>query len=143
VRSPEAARAAPPIALSRRFRRAAKPCYLSAAPAAVPARRAVPIRGFMRAGAMTDELETRKKRLLFQSWHRGSRETDLVLGRFADRYLASMDKPMLDQFEQLLGEEDADIWNWITGRDPLPEDLDNGLTRMVLASAGVVTDQQG
>jgi antitoxin CptB len=87
---------------------------------------------------MTDKWETRRKRLLFQSWHRGSREADLVIGKFADRHLAGMDAAQLDQFEQFLGEEDADIWNWITGREPLPEDLDNSLTRLVLASAGIV-----
>ena len=29
-------------------------------------------------------LDERRKRLLFRSWHRGIREMDLVLGRFAD-----------------------------------------------------------
>ena len=30
----------------------------------------------------------RRKRLLFRSWHRGTREADLLLGPFAERHLA-------------------------------------------------------
>jgi antitoxin CptB len=60
-----------------------------------------------------------------------------VLGKFADRHLAAMTLAELDQFERFLAEEDPDIWNWVTGRDPLPEDQDNELTRRLLASCGV------
>ena len=35
---------------------------------------------------MTD-VETRRKRLLFRSWHRGTKETDLLLGSFAEQHL--------------------------------------------------------
>ena len=33
------------------------------------------------------DLERRRKRLRYGSWHRGMREVDLVLGRFADAHL--------------------------------------------------------
>ena len=32
----------------------------------------------------------RRKRLRYRSWHRGMKEMDLILGRFADRALATM-----------------------------------------------------
>ncbi len=64
---------------------------------------------------MTETEEIRRKRLAFRSWHRGTRETDLLLGSFADAYLASLAPAELDAFEALLEETDADLWDWITG----------------------------
>ena len=72
---------------------------------------------------MTDADEIRRKRLLFQSWHRGMKEMDLVLGNFAERYLAEFTPAQLDTYESLLAEEDADLWIWLTGRSPVPEDV--------------------
>lgn len=56
----------------------------------------------------------RLKRLLYRSWHRGCKETDVVLGHFAETHLAAMDDDMLDCYERLLDEQDHDIWGWIT-----------------------------
>ena len=35
-------------------------------------------------------LDDRRKRLLFRCWHRGTREMDLILGRFADAEIATL-----------------------------------------------------
>jgi antitoxin CptB len=72
---------------------------------------------------MTDADETRRKRLLFQSWHRGMKEMDLVLGRFGESHLARFTSAQLDTYEQLLEEDDADLWSWITGRAPVPDEV--------------------
>ncbi len=72
---------------------------------------------------MPDVAEIRRKRLLFQSWHRGMKEMDLVLGNFADRHLMGFTVAQLDTYEALLAEEDADLWLWLTGREELPEDV--------------------
>ena len=51
--------------------------------------------GFGRDGQMTgttrssNGLDDRRKRLLFRCWHRGTREMDLILGRFADAEIAN------------------------------------------------------
>ncbi|MFW0776690.1 MAG: succinate dehydrogenase assembly factor 2 [Rickettsiales bacterium] len=60
--------------------------------------------------------ETRIKRLIFQSAHRGCKETDLVLGQFAERGMRELSDDMLDLYEEFLEEHDADIWNWISGK---------------------------
>lgn len=72
---------------------------------------------------MTDADEIRRKRLLFQSWHRGMKEMDLVLGNFAERHLAGFTAAQLDTYESLLAEEDADLWTWLTGRAAVPDDV--------------------
>ncbi len=62
----------------------------------------------------------RIKRLLYQSWYRGCKETDRILGHFARAHLATFSAAELDRFEQLLQEEDVDLFAWITGKKPLP-----------------------
>jgi antitoxin CptB len=58
----------------------------------------------------------RLKRLYFRSAHRGSKETDLILGPFAKARLPEMDDAALDEFETFLEENDNDIWDWVSGK---------------------------
>lgn len=67
------------------------------------------------------------KRLRYRSWHRGCKETDLVLGRYCDAQLEQMDEAALARFEALLDEEDADIWAWLTDKTPCPKPEFNAL----------------
>lgn len=65
-------------------------------------------------------LEFRQRRAAFRAWHRGIREADLMIGGFADAYLAEWDIATLDWFEALLEEQDVDILAWATGAAPVP-----------------------
>jgi len=78
-------------------------------------------------------LDIRRKRLLFRSWHRGTREADLLLGSFAEKYLADFDEPQLDEFEAMLDCADAELFDWLTGRTEPPPERENGVTRLLLA----------
>jgi len=81
---------------------------------------------------VTSSSEIRRKRLLFRSWHRGTRESDLILGRFADAHLAGFDEHRLDRYEALLDCADADIFDWVSGRAAPPPEHDNDVTRLLL-----------
>jgi antitoxin CptB len=72
---------------------------------------------------MTDDLETRRKRLMYQANHRGTQESDLVIGGFARRHLAEFDAAELDRFEALISLADADLMDWLSGRDEPPAAL--------------------
>jgi antitoxin CptB len=61
------------------------------------------------------------KKLTHQSWHRGTRENDLLLGLFADEVLPTLSATELKAYEDMLIHEDADLFAWITGRHPIPE----------------------
>ena len=50
----------------------------------------------------SDGLDDRRKRLLFRCWHRGTREMDLILGRFADAEIAGLADEELSQLEHLI-----------------------------------------
>ena len=65
----------------------------------------------------------RIKRLKFRSWHRGWKETDLILGSFADARLETLSDADLASYEQLLEQDDDIIWNWIVGKEPTPAEF--------------------
>ena len=58
----------------------------------------------------SDGLDDRRKRLLFRCWHRGTREMDLILGRFADAAIADLTDAELEQLEQLIEVPDPDLY---------------------------------
>jgi antitoxin CptB len=65
-------------------------------------------------------LDDRRKRLLFRCWHRGTREMDLILGRFADTNIASLTDVEISELEHLIEIPDPDLYAAITGDNPLP-----------------------
>ncbi|HEY3912612.1 MAG TPA: succinate dehydrogenase assembly factor 2 [Stellaceae bacterium] len=82
---------------------------------------------------MTSPSDLRRKRLLFRSWHRGTRESDLILGRFADAYLSGFDHAQLDRYEALLECADADLYDWVARRAAPPPTHDHDVMRLLLA----------
>jgi antitoxin CptB len=76
--------------------------------------------------------DIRRKRLLFRSWHRGTRETDLILGRFAEAHLADFDADQLDRYEALLECSDADLFDWVSGQASPPPTQDHDVMRLLL-----------
>lgn len=82
------------------------------------------------AGA--DDLVRRRKRLKFRSWHRGTKEMDLLLGPFADACLDGFDAASLAEFEALLEVPEPDLYEWILGRAaPPPEARSSVLDRLI------------
>ena len=70
---------------------------------------------------MTENRETRIKRLRLRCWRRGTKEMDLLLGKFADSALEGLDNGALDDVEALMEENDNDLYLWISGAEPVPE----------------------
>lgn len=77
-----------------------------------------------------DNISIKRKRLIFRSWHRGTREIDLMLGGFADAHVPYFDEAMLDLYDEFLLNSDPDIYNWITGQEPFP--LNDALSGLLL-----------
>ena len=80
---------------------------------------------------MGETAEIRRKRLHFRSWHRGTRELDLVLGGFADRHLAGLTPEQLDRYESLIANPDPDIYQWVSGGWPVPAAYDNDVMDLI------------
>jgi antitoxin CptB len=54
--------------------------------------------------------DVRSRRLLFRCRHRGTQESDLILGSFAETSLARLDSIQPDRFEALLDCPDTDLF---------------------------------
>ena len=66
------------------------------------------------------EKDHRIKRLKYRANHRGIKEMDIILGRFANAQLDGMDDDHLDDFERLMQESDRDLLTWFTHETPMP-----------------------
>jgi len=85
-----------------------------------------------RAGeTMSESSEIRRKRLRFRSWHRGTREMDLLLGAFADAHLEGLSDDQLGRYEALLELSDPDLFAWIRGREAVPPAYDNDVFKLL------------
>lgn len=60
-------------------------------------------------------------RLRYRSLHRGCKETDLVLGKYAVDNVDILDDDSLNLFEAFLEEDDGEIWNWLVEKTPCPK----------------------
>jgi antitoxin CptB len=71
---------------------------------------------------MTKEnIEQLVKKLLYQSTHRGCKESDLLLGSFASSRLSTMNKKQLKVFSEILDLPDVDFYDYFTGARDLPQ----------------------
>ncbi len=78
--------------------------------------------------------EHRIKRLAMRSMRRGIKEMDLILQAFAGVALGGMDDASLALYDQLLEENDHDLYSWINGQVPAPEQY-AGLIGQIAATA--------
>ena len=84
----------------------------------------------------SEGLDARRRRLLFRSWHRGIREMDLVLGRFADAQIAALSDADLEEYERLLEIPDQQMLAWVIGAEQPPAVVDTPLFRRLRAFHG-------
>lgn len=62
---------------------------------------------------MTDDVESRRRRAAFRATHRGNKEMDWLIGRFAQARLAAMPLEALTAFERLLLVPDPNLYDMI------------------------------
>jgi antitoxin CptB len=87
------------------------------------------------------DIAARRRRLRFRAWHRGMRELDLLLGRFADVVIDDLDGTDLADFETLLGLPDPEVLAWIVGDCAVPSEDDSPILQRILSFHGTVTKQ--
>ena len=61
------------------------------------------------------ELNFRLKRINIIGRRRGSKELDLIFGRFIDVKLKELDDPLLRQFEEFLELNESDLYDYFFG----------------------------
>ncbi|KAI9298560.1 DUF339-domain-containing protein, partial [Neoconidiobolus thromboides FSU 785] len=68
--------------------------------------------------------ENLRRRLVYQCRKRGILETDLILSTFVGKYLNDLSYEDCKQFDQLLNENDWDIYYWATEERTPPANIE-------------------
>ena len=58
-------------------------------------------------------------------------ETDILIGGFAKGRIGDLSDDQLDRLEALLDHNDNDLYDWISGRSPVPPELDNDVMMFI------------
>ena len=58
-----------------------------------------------------------KKSIIYRSWHRGTKEMDLLLGKFVKKYINTFNETQLDYLAELLNIDDEIIYKWYLNKD--------------------------
>ena len=56
-----------------------------------------------------------KKKIIYRSNYRGTKEMDKLLGKFTERYINELDKKDLIDLEKLLDLDDNNLYNYYNG----------------------------
>jgi len=79
----------------------------------------------------SEGLDLRRRKALYHAWHRGTREMDLVLGRFADAEIHALTDDEMSTFELLMEAPDRDLFSWMTGSAETPGNYDTPVFRRI------------
>ncbi len=66
---------------------------------------------------VTSDLDTRRRRAAYRAAHRGTKEMDFMIGRYAEAVLPTLADPDLGRFEQFLSLSDPDLQKWLLKPD--------------------------
>jgi antitoxin CptB len=69
---------------------------------------------------MSDDAETRRRRAAYRACHRGTKEMDWILGRFAAAEVPAMPEERLALFERMLALPDPELQDMILHPDLAP-----------------------
>ena len=81
------------------------------------------------------QLDSRRKRILFRANHRGTHETDLLVGGFVTARITSLTDAELDQIEEIMELPDPDLADWLSGRREIPAYAESPMLRAMLEAA--------
>lgn len=72
------------------------------------------------------------KKLKYQSNHRGCKETDIMLGSFAEKYLNTFSNSELEDYSELLEISDNTLYDWVTGKASPSAEQNNKVLRLLI-----------
>jgi len=84
-------------------------------------------------GADFTALDERRRRLRYRLWHRGTREMDLIMGRFADAMIGELTESDLGDLERLAELPDPQLYAWVSGAEAVPPAFDMALFHQLRA----------
>ena len=79
---------------------------------------------------MTTNIEQIKKKIIYRSNYRGTKEMDKLLGAFTNKYLDQLDYEDLNELIKLLEIDDNNLYNFYNGLDTNIEFEDNKINNL-------------
>ncbi len=74
-------------------------------------------------GRSDENIENKRKRLVFRSSHRGIKEMDLIMGSFAVQNVPNFTVEELAEYDELLCNNDPDLYNWLSRKETPPAEV--------------------
>lgn len=90
-------------------------------------------------GGMTEKNKDalRRKKLIYRCVHRGTKEADLIIGKFAVMAVPAMSDEEMRQMEIILEQADSDLFHWLTKQTDVPADMRFPVLLKLIATANV------
>jgi antitoxin CptB len=79
-----------------------------------------------------NDLETYKKKIIYKASHRGSKEMDILLGNFINKYIELFNENELNIFDSILDCDDDDIYQWMIGKKDVPTRCENRVFSLLI-----------
>ena len=79
-----------------------------------------------------NDLETYKKKIIYKASHRGSKEMDILLGNFINKYIELFNENELIIFDSILDCDDDDIYQWMIGKKDVPTRYENRVFSLLI-----------
>ncbi|MFN5382278.1 MAG: succinate dehydrogenase assembly factor 2 [Alphaproteobacteria bacterium] len=80
---------------------------------------------------MTSKEPQLRKKLLYRAIHRGCKETDIIIGKFAESEIEHLNSAQLQDLEKLLEIDDGTIYNWATEKVEIDAEFDTSLWKNI------------
>ena len=74
-------------------------------------------------------IDNLKKKIIYRSGHRGTKEMDLLLSNFVKKYVNSLNENELCELESLLNIDDGVLYNWYLNKEKTTSIPDNNITK--------------
>ena len=87
-----------------------------------------------------ENIEIFRKKLLYKASHRGTKEMDILMGHFADKFIQLFDDHELSLLDILLDQDDDHIYKIILKKTPIPENIDNRVTKLLIDFANTINE---
>ncbi len=87
-----------------------------------------------------ENIEIFRKKLLYKASHRGTKEMDILMGNFADKFIQLFDDNELSLLDILLDQDDDHIYKIILKKTSIPENIDNRVTKLLIDFANTINE---
>jgi antitoxin CptB len=86
---------------------------------------------------MSDSLDMRRRRASYRAAHRGTKEMDILMGRYAEAHLGVLDEDGIEHFERFLAVADPVLQGWILHASPVDDAEFSDLVRAIRTFHGL------